>query len=67
MQTKNIEKYLVLRKKLLTLRESADTSVYGTKAFEEEDDILAEMDDLWYKHLSEAEIEYLNSLPATNA
>lgn len=64
MDTPNVVKYLGLRTKLLALRKTADTTVYGTKAFYEEDDLIDQMDDIWYDHLSEAEISYINSLPA---
>lgn len=62
MKSANLEKYLDLRKKLLEHRQNnRDYDVYGTKAYKVEDDILDEMDHLWYKQLSDAEREFLNT------
>ncbi len=62
MKSSNLEKYLELRRKLLEHRENnRDYDIYGTKAYKVEDQILDEMDELWYKRLSDAEREYLNA------
>lgn len=65
MDTPNLKKYFELRKKLLEHRENnKDYDVYGTKAYHAEEEILCEMDEVWYKQLTDEEREYLRTAPA---
>lgn len=61
MKSPNLDKYFDLRKQLLDLRKRSSPQVMTEYA--EEDDVLDAMDNLWYKHLTDEERNYLNTTP----